>query len=282
MALSAAVTPFVMIVLFHGMARPQGLPDRGAAESLRTGSESTLEARAGSVAPRTRFKIVRITPHDPGAFTEGLVFSDGFLYESTGQKGLSSVRKVDIPTGRVLKIAPLPRECFGEGLAAWRGTLVQLTWHSRVGFVYDRESFDRVGVFRFHGEGWGLASNGEFLVASDGTATLRFLDPATFKETRRLPVTDGGEPVVNLNELEFVEGEIFANIWKSDMVARISPRSGAVLGWLDLAALRRRLVPAGNAEVLNGIAFDPGRKRLFATGKYWPKLFELEMDRRRP
>ena len=266
-----------LLAAFCGTGRPEGLPGPGGTENPHAAGEGTLSASGGAAAPWTKFRIVGVVPHDAAAFTEGLVFSDGFLYESTGLNGVSSVRKVDIPTGKVLKITALPPEYFGEGLTAWRGTLVQLTWQSQVGFIYDRESLKKIGEFPFDGEGWGLTSDGESLVVSDGSATLRFLDPATFRETRRLPVTDGGRPVENLNELEYIEGEIFANIWKSDVIARISPRSGAILGWLDLSGLRRHMVPAGYAEVLNGIAFDPDRKRLFVTGKYWPKLFELEL-----
>lgn len=234
-------------------------------------------APAERPAREAGFRIANVSPHDPSAFTQGLAFADGFLYESTGKNGMSSVRKVEIPTGRVLKITTLPQRYFGEGLTVWRGALIQLTWRSHVGFVYDRESFFKLREFGVDTEGWGITNDGKSLIMSDGTAALHFLDPETFRETRRLPVADGGKPVPNLNELEYIDGEIFANIWQKDVIARISPRSGAVLGWLDLSGLRKSPGVGRNAEVLNGIAFDPQRKRIFVTGKYWPRLFEIEL-----
>lgn len=224
----------------------------------------------------TNFRIVNAYPHDPEAFTEGLLFANGFLYESTGLEGKSSLRKIEVKSGKVLKIISLPNEFFGEGLAFSRDRLVQLTWRSRVGFVYDMETFRKLGEFRYSGEGWGLAFTGDSFVMSDGSAVLRFLDGNTFTETRRLRVTYQGKPVLHLNELEYIRGEIFANIWLKDVIVRISPQTGVVLEWIDLSSLRDALGPRGGDE-LNGIAYNPETNRIFVTGKRWPKLFEIEL-----
>jgi len=229
-------------------------------------------------APRFSITIVKSYPHDPEAFTQGLIFSDGFLYESTGAHDRNStLRKVDLETGRVLKVQTLPREYFGEGLTLWQKKLIQLTWRSGIGFVYDLDSFLRVGEFRFDTEGWGLTHDGKSLIMSDGSAVLRFLNPESYAEMGRIEVRDQGVPIRNLNELEYVKGEILANVWRMDMIARISPETGKVLGWIDLSALRGALGPVRNAEVLNGIAYDAASDRIFVTGKLWPKLFEIKL-----
>lgn len=222
--------------------------------------------------------IVKTYPHDPQAFTQGLVFSDGFLYESTGaHHDNSSLRKLDLETGRVLKQYTLVERYFGEGLTLWQKKLIQLTWRSGMGFVYDRDSFLEVGDFRYDTEGWGITHDGKSLIMSDGTALLRFLDPESFEEIRRIEVRDRGVLVRNLNELEFIKGEIFANIWGMDAIARVSPETGMVLGWIDLSMLRRALGPVQEAEALNGIAYDSAGDRIFVTGKLWPKLFEVKL-----
>jgi glutamine cyclotransferase len=227
-------------------------------------------------APLSGYQVVRAYPHDPKAFTQGLAFADGFLYEGTGQQGESTLRKVKLENGEVVQIRKLEDRYFGEGITLIGDTIVQLTWQSNVGFVYDRTSFERTRTFNYAGEGWGLAFDGTRLVMSDGTETLRFLDPKTLKETGRLVVKDGGRPVTQLNELEFVKGEIYANVWQSDRIARISPRTGDVTGWIDLRGL---LTPqeSANVDVLNGIAYDAAADRLFVTGKWWPKLFEIRV-----
>ena len=227
---------------------------------------------------RYSFSIVNTFPHDPGAFTQGLLFRDGVLYESTGQHGESSLRKVDLETGEVLQQVDVDSAHFAEGLAAWQDRLIQLTWQSNVGFVYDLTTFNRVGTFSYSGEGWGLTSDDRRLIMSDGTATLRFLDPEALTETGRLTVRERGLSVSNVNELEMVGGELFANIWMSDDVAVIDPNTGAVTARIDFSPLRREL---GNArvDVLNGIAWDAAGRRLFVTGKYWPKLFEVRINR---
>jgi glutaminyl-peptide cyclotransferase len=222
------------------------------------------------------YSIQRVYPHDPNAFTQGLQYADGFLYEGTGRHGESSIRKVKLETGEVLQQRDVPREHFGEGIVLWKADLIQLTWQSQLGFVYDRSTFDVKRTFSYQGEGWGLTHDGSSLIMSDGTPELRVLDPETFAERRRIKVAAGGVPVANLNELEFVNGEILANVWSSDRIARIAPLTGEVTGWIDLSGL---LTPAErrSTDVLNGIAYDAAGNRLFVTGKYWPKLFEIAL-----
>jgi glutamine cyclotransferase len=223
------------------------------------------------------YRVVHSYPHDAHAFTQGLIYADGHLYESTGLQGHSSLRMVDLETGRVLQELPVPPQYFAEGLAAWGSTLVQLTWQAHTAFVYDRFSFRELRTEGYSGEGWGLTTDANELILSDGTADLRFLDPATFHELRKVTVKDHGRPVTELNELEFVRGEIYANVWHSDRIARISHANGKVLGWIDLAGL----LPAGERTdpeaVLNGIAYDAAHDRLFVTGKLWPRLFEIKV-----
>lgn len=233
-------------------------------------------AQQAPAPPVAGYTIVNSYPHDPGAFTQGLVFQDGVFYEGTGLNGQSSIRKVKIETGEVLQIRKLATHHFGEGIALVGDALMQLTWQNGIGFVYDRATFQPRGTFNYTGEGWGLTYDGARLIMSDGTATLRFLDPKTFKQTGTLTVKDRGRPVPQLNELEIVKGEIFANIWQSDRIARISPKTGAVTGWIDLRGL---LAPrdAARADVLNGIAYDAAGDRLFVTGKLWPRVFEIKL-----
>ncbi len=223
------------------------------------------------------YRIVRTYPHDPHAFTQGLVFVDGSLYESTGLNGQSSLRMVDLETGRVLQSQPVDSKYFAEGLTAWGSTLVQLTWESHVALVYDRFSFRVLRTFSYRGEGWGLTQDGKSLILSDGSDTLRFFDPATFREVRHISVKDHGKPVSEINELEFVHGEIYANIWHSDRIARIAPGTGKVLGWIDLNGVLPAAEHSSPEAVLNGIAYDSAHDRLFITGKLWPKLFEIQV-----
>jgi glutaminyl-peptide cyclotransferase len=233
----------------------------------------------GANLPVYGYQIVRVYPHDPKAFTQGLQYVDGVFYEGTGQVGQSSIRKVEVDTGKVLQRRDLPAPHFGEGITVWNHDLIELTWQTHVAFVYDRETFEPKKQFKYPGEGWGLTHDGTNLIMSDGTSDLRVLDPVTFVEKRRIKVTAGGAPLRELNEVEFVKGEIFANIWQTDYVARISPETGNVTGYIDLRGL---LSPADRArtDVLNGIAYDAEHDRLFVTGKWWPKLFEIKLVKR--
>ena len=223
------------------------------------------------------YRVVREFPHDPGAFTQGLFFEDGELYESTGLYGESSLRRVALETGEVLDRKDLLPSFFGEGAALGDGRIVQLTWKSGVGFVYDADSFRLVGEFRYPGEGWGLTFDGEQFVMSDGTDTLRFLDSDTLRETRRLQVTAEGAPVANLNELEWIEGEIWANLWTEERIARIGPEDGVVRSFVDLSGILDPARRLPDSDVLNGIAWDPERDRIFVTGKKWPALFQISV-----
>ena len=229
-----------------------------------------------SSAPVYRYQVVKSYPHDPRAFTQGLVYLDGFLYEGTGLNGQSSIRKVRLENGEVLQQRKLEQKYFGEGIAVWGQTLIQLTWQAEIGFVYDLASFNPVKTFGYTGEGWGLAHDGTRLIMSDGSPTLRFLDPVSFKETGRLTVKDGSIPVDDLNELEWVKGEIFANVWQTQKIARINPKTGQVTGWIDLSGLLSPREALGT-DVMNGIAYDAAADRLFVTGKLWPRLFEVRI-----
>jgi glutamine cyclotransferase len=234
------------------------------------------ELAAQGVTPVDTYRVINVYPHDPAAYTQGLLYRDGFLYESTGLRGSSSLRKVRLQTGEVLQQRRIDQAHFAEGLADWKDHLVQLTWQSNVAFVYDRASFAPRRTFSYSGEGWGLTSDDRRLILSDGTDQLRFLDPETFRETGRVTVSDGKRSVRDLNELEFIRGEVYANVWHTDRIARISPQTGQVIRWIDLRGLLSgyRLDPEA---VLNGIAYDAGGNRLFVTGKLWPRLFEIHV-----
>jgi len=233
------------------------------------------------VAAEFGYEVVAVYPHDPQAYCQGLEFADGVLYESTGQYGQSTLRKVDLATGDVLASYALDERLFGEGLSVLGERIFQLTWRRGIGLIYDRRTLAPQARFGYRGEGWGLANDGKHLIMSDGTPVLRFLDPESFEVVATRQVTDKGRPVDHLNELEYIEGEIFANIWFSDRIARISPRTGNVLGWIDLAGLLAPGErPSGDA-VLNGIAYDAEGQRLFVTGKNWPKLFEIRVVKKR-
>lgn len=234
--------------------------------------------RASEYRPKLYgFRVVRVFPHDSNAFTQGLIYLNGRLYESTGLHGRSSLRMVDLQTGVVLKQLNLSAELFGEGLANWKDTLVQLTWMAHTGFVYDRKTFRLLRTFQYDGEGWGLTQDGVHLILSDGSASLRFLDPRTFQVARSVTVSDRGAPIRNLNELEYVRGRIYANIWETDRIAIISPVNGRVDAWIDLTGLRPITTSGDTDAVLNGIAFDSAHDRLFVTGKLWPDVFEIQL-----
>ncbi len=226
--------------------------------------------------PEYTYQVVKTFPHDPQAFTQGLEFRDGVLYESTGQNGRSWVRKVALESGSVIQQADLPAQYFGEGITIADNKIIELTWQSNRGFVYDLGRFQLLSTFNYPGEGWGLTHNGGDIYMSDGTAQIRVWDASTLAEKSRIDVTDRGQPVRELNELEWVKGEIFANVWQTERIARISPKDGKITGWIDLTGL---LSPGERAttDVLNGIAYDTQNDRLFVTGKLWPKLFEIKL-----
>jgi len=222
------------------------------------------------------YQVVHTYPHDSNAFTQGLEYVDGVLYEGTGLNGRSSIRKVKLETGEVLKRFDVAAQHFGEGITLWKSDLIELTWQSQIAFVYDKDTFVTKRQFTYPGEGWGLTHDGVNLIMSDGTDYLRILDPATFQLRRRVRVMDGERPLRNLNELEYVKGEVLANVWTTDYIARIDPRSGIVLGYIDLQGILSANERPSDG-VLNGIAYDNARDRLFVTGKLWPKLFEIKL-----
>ena len=245
---------------------------------LSTGRTPGFAAWQPTAAPLPvyTYAVGRTYPHDRDAFTQGLQYVDGILYEGTGLNGRSSIRKVRLETGELLQKRDLPEQYFGEGITIWNNELFQLTYQSGIAFVYDAQSFAPKRSFKYVGEGWGLTHDQNSLIMSDGSEYLRFLDRATFAERRRLRVTVAGKPLKNLNELEYVKGEIFANIWQTDNIARIDPATGRVTSYIDLRGL---LTPreAASVDVLNGVAYDPAGDRLFVTGKLWPKLFEIRL-----
>jgi glutaminyl-peptide cyclotransferase len=237
---------------------------------------------AGGQVWRYSYTVVKTFPHDPNAFTQGLVFLDGKLLESTGLRGHSTLREVDLPSGRVLRQTPVPDRYFAEGLAVLGGKAYQLTWQAQKAFVYDEATFHLENEFAYTGEGWGLATDGHQLILSDGTAQIRFLDPASFQVKRTVQVAIQGRPVDQLNELEYIQGEIFANVWQTDFVVRIDPANGAVIGVINFAGLLPEADRQTTTDVLNGIAYDQAHDSLFVTGKFWPKLFQVRLLRVSP
>jgi glutamine cyclotransferase len=246
---------------------------------ISTRVPSPLPTRPAGPTPVLGYRVVASYPHDPRAFTQGLAYHDGFLYEGTGQWGESTLRRVELESGEVVQSVALADEHFGEGIAILDERVYQLTWRSGVCFVYDRASFALVGQFAYDTEGWGLTTDGQRLIMSDGSATLYFRDPQTFTVTGTVAVHDNGVPVAQLNELEYVGGEIWSNVWKTDRIARIDPATGRVIAWLDLTGLYPDAQRDGSGEdVLNGIAHDPATNRIFVTGKRWPEVFEVRSD----
>jgi glutamine cyclotransferase len=236
----------------------------------------------GESAVRYGYEKLHEWPHDPAAFTQGLVFLDGDLLESTGLNGQSTLRDVDIETGRVLREVTVPSQYFAEGLAVIGTKAYQLTWKSQKGFIYDVATFNRTGEFPYEGEGWGLTTDGRLLVLSDGTDRIRFIDPTTFKVVRSIEVRLDGRPLERLNELEWIKGEIFANVWQTDTVVRIDPSTGQVRGVIDFSFLLPLDLQSPGTDVLNGIAYDPARDRLYITGKRWPRMYEVRLKPQLP
>jgi glutamine cyclotransferase len=248
----------------------------GCMEQQETPAPSPTPS-ALNYTPVYSYEIVNVYPHDPAAYTQGLVFADGVLYEGTGLYGASGLRQVELATGSVLQEYRLPTQYFGEGITLWNDALIQITYQSHRGFVYDKESFARRREFSYPTDGWGITHDGEHLIMSDGTATLYFLDPGSFEPVKQLEVTDRGTSIAQLNELEYVQGTIYANVWPTNRIAMISPETGDIVGWIELTGLLSAEYRLQPVDVLNGIAYDAVQNRLFVTGKYWPKLFEIEL-----
>ncbi len=232
---------------------------------------------AASSTPVFTYKIINTYPHDSQAFIQGLVFEDGLLYEGTGLSGQSTLRIIKLETGDILKIHELPQEFFGEGITAYKDKIIQLTWRSNTGFVYDKNSFNLLRTFHYPTEGWGLTHDGKQLIMSDGTANLYFLNPENFKVTKRIEVYDGNTPVTMLNELEYINGEIFANVWLTNSIARINPQTGRITGWINMDGLFPVNDDDKTKKVLNGIAYDAKNDRIFVTGKLWPNIYEIKL-----
>ncbi|HEV7798568.1 MAG TPA: glutaminyl-peptide cyclotransferase [Pyrinomonadaceae bacterium] len=226
------------------------------------------------------YEVVHVWPHDPNAFTQGLVFQDGKLLESTGEVGRSSLRRVEMETGKVLQKVDVPPPYFAEGITLLKGKIYQLTWQHQEGFIYDAWTFEKLGKFNYQGEGWGLTTDGESLILSDGSNRIRFLDPSNFQVRKTIAVIDGSTALTEINELEYVHGEIYANIWHADRIARIDPQTGSIVGWIDMKGLLAPGEVQDEEAVLNGIAYDEASGRLFVTGKLWPKLFEIRLTRK--
>lgn len=239
------------------------------------GSPQTSRPASSQPVPTYTYEIINVYPHDREAFTQGLIFEDGQLYEGTGLRGQSTVRRVQLETGEVQQIIKLPAEYFGEGITVFGEKLIQLTWRSHKGFVYDKTSLDLIREFTYPTEGWGITHDGERLIMSDGTDRLYFLDPESLEVTGQVSVHDNNVPVVRINELEYIDGLVYANIWQTDRIALIDPADGKVTAWIDLAGILETQSYEGNVDVLNGIAYDARAGRLFVTGKLWPFLFEI-------
>ncbi len=280
LVLSASIIYFVDSTKSRGTVAPTSTPT--ATSSINPTLTPSLEMTPtpSSTAPTTithySYTIVNTYPHDSNAFTEGLVYSDGSLYESTGINGNSSLRRVDLTTGNVLQEYTLPDQYFGEGIAVVNNTIVQLTWESQIGFIYDKTTFAPLGNFTFQTEGWGLTFDGKHLIMSDGTSNLYFIDPTTFGRTGQIQVHDGNTSIVNINELEYINGDVYANIWQTNTIAIINPQTGQVKAWIDLTGLPSENNSDPNA-VLNGIAYDQNSSRLFVTGKDWPSLYQIKL-----
>lgn len=246
------------------------------ADAKAGAADTTTVART----PTYTYEVVASYPHDPAAFTEGLFIKDGRLFEGTGQPGTSWIREVELTTGRVIRQYDLPKPHFGEGIVIFGDKLYELTWQSGKAFVYDWKTFKPTGEFKYEGEGWSLTTDGTSLIMDNGSAQIMWRDPKTFAITKTITVTDHGTPVTQLNELEWIKGELWANIWQSDNIARIDPATGNVTGWIDLKGLLPAMDRNGKEDVLNGIAYDAEKDRYFVTGKYWSKLYEIRLKRR--
>jgi glutamine cyclotransferase len=281
---SVSLPALFCLIITSAPAPANAAPPLAPALTSPLAPDSTPSADAPAAARSTEtatpvytYQIVHTFPHDRTAFTEGLFWDGGYLYESTGENGHSGVLKEDLTTGQVLQSTSIGAQYFGEGIAATGGRLYELTWQTHIGFLYDQATFKQLGSFTYPTEGWGLTYDGHSLIMSDGSNVLHFMDPATFTQTAQISVTDGGQPVTRLNELEYFKGQIYANVWQTDRIAVLSPQTGAVLAWIDCTGLRPPEAFANPDAVLNGIAYDPTGDRLFVTGKLWPNLYEIRL-----
>lgn len=280
--LAFVITGAVLLIVFlDNEDIPNAIPESFAPivaftpTSAFTPSPAAIPTEA--FTPVMTYEVLNVFPHDPQAFTQGLVFYEGYLYESTGLYGRSSLRQVDLETGEVLRKVDLSEEYFAEGLVLYKDRFFQLTWREGIGFIYDLDEFSLLDQFDYQTEGWGLTHDGEHLIMSDGTDNLYFLDPNTLQITETVEVTFMGEEIVRLNELEYIRGEIYANIWRTDYIVRIDPTTGDVLGWIDLRGILPEALRTSETDVLNGIAYDQESGRLFVTGKFWPELYEIRL-----
>jgi glutaminyl-peptide cyclotransferase len=267
----------VMILNFAGCRTVESPPPTSIPYSSPAASTSSSLPPTSAPVQRYTYRVINVYPHDTGAFTEGLVFDGGTLYEGTGRYGSSSLRKVDLATGAVIQSKNLASEYFGEGITVFKQNIIQLTWKSNLGFVYDKNSFEMIRQFSYPFEGWGITQDGQRLIMSDGTSTIHFLDPATFASIGVVEVVDEGIPVDQINELEYIRGTIYANVWQTEKILMIDPENGKVIGLIDLTGILLTQNYTGKADVLNGIAYDLESDRLFVTGKLWPCLFEVKL-----
>lgn len=261
------------------------LPACGDSPAVNTSTETPLSNPTASAPtpeeiPVYSYEVVASYPHDPKAYTQGLVYLDGMLYESTGQYNSSSLRKVELKKGKVKKKIDVPGQYFAEGMTILNGKIYQLTWQQSKGFIYDLKDFKLEREFSYEGEGWGLTNDGRSLILSDGTNHLRFIDPATLRVVKTINVLNDNQPLTEINELEYIHGEIYANIWKTDKIVRIDPQTGRILAWIDLTGLRPSETLVNGENVLNGIAYDDEHDRLYVTGKRWPTLFEIRLKKK--
>jgi glutaminyl-peptide cyclotransferase len=275
----------LLITLWLGGACRTGTGSNTTPASAPAAGDNSAKTNGNATGPLAQpvlygYEVANVFPHDANSFTQGLIFYNGVLIESAGQYGVSTLRRVELETGRVLKKVAVPPQYFAEGVTLLGGKLYQLTWEHGRGFIYDAETFEKTGEFRYDGQGWGLTTDGQSLILSDGTSRLRFIAPEDFRVTRAINVAEAGRPIRELNELEYVKGEVWANVWHDDRIARIDPATGRVVGWIDLSGLLPQREKSGDEAVLNGIAYDERGDRLFVTGKLWPKLFEIRIKPR--
>jgi glutaminyl-peptide cyclotransferase len=248
-----------------------------ATEQAQSGQTVSLD---GNMQGNYTYEVVKSLPHDSDAFTQGLIFHEGVLYESTGLQGKSSLRRVELETGKVLKKIDVPAEYFAEGMTIFQGKIYQLTWFNQKGFVYDLGSFEKEKEFSYYGEGWGLTHDEKNLILSDGTNKIRFIDPFNFEVLKTISVSEKGQAITSINEVEYIKGMIFANIWQSERIVVIDPNSGNVNASVDLTGLLKPEDRENQVDVLNGIAYDASKDRLFVTGKLWPKIFEIKLKKK--